>query len=408
MTGKQTVAALIVALLMALTAVALAQRWFLTNVARQIGQGWMTTVDKPVYAPDAADVYRPLERVAGATAPQPLPRRPAAADRFAADRFAEVRRIAETMESYAVLIWHDGAVVFEYAGPGLTGDIRPDGASMHKSVAALAVGAAIDRGLIAGPEVAMGTLLPEWRDRPEGAIALSHVLGMATGLGTFSNAGGLFSEATRFMGGLDPRGLTLARTLQAPPGTAFAYRNLNSYLLGLAVEAGSKRRYAEFMSEALWQPLGAADAYVWLDRPGGTARTYTAFLARPEDWLRIGLLIKDRGEFMGRRVISQSWIDAMLTPSPLYANYGYQVWFAEPFLATRYYNPVQRGLSISAGAPFKAGDTVFFDGVGGQRVYISRARDLVVVRLGVARPDWDDSALPNAVVDALDAQPGAP
>ncbi|MDX2221411.1 MAG: serine hydrolase, partial [Rhodospirillaceae bacterium] len=354
----------------------------------------------PIHAPNATDIYRPLEKVAGAPTPQPLPRRPAPADRF-----AEVRRIAETMDSYAVLVWHDGAIVFDYAGPGLTGDIRPDGASMHKSIAALAVGAAIDRGLIAGPDVAMGTLLPEWAERPEGAITLANVLGMTTGLTTFSSAGGPLSEATRFLGGLDPRGLTLSRTLQAPPGSAFAYRNLNSYLLGLAIEAGTGQRYAAFLSQALWQPLGAADAFVWLDRPGGTARTYTALLARPEDWLRIGLLIKDRGAFLGQRVISAAWIDAMLTPSPLYANYGYQVWFAEPFLATRYYNPTQRGLNISASAPFKAADTVFFDGVGGQRVYISRAQDSVIVRLGVARPDWDDTALPNAVADALASQP---
>jgi len=132
------------------------------------------------------------------------------------------------------------------------------------------------------------------------------------------------------------------------------------------------------------------------------ARTYTAFLARAEDWLRLGLVVKDRGEFLGQRILPAEWIDSMTTPASTNPNYGFQLWRAHPYQARRYYNPALKGLSTAASEPIRAKDMVFFDGVGGQRIYISRERDLIVVRLGVARPDWDDSALPNAVLNALD------
>lgn len=104
------------------------------------------------------------------------------------------------------------------------------------------------------------------------------------------------------------------------------------------------------------------------------ARTYTAFLARAEDWLRLGLVVKDRGEFLGQRILPAEWIDSMTTPASTNPNYGFQLWRAHPYQARRYYNPALKGLSTAASEPIRAEDMVFFDGVGGQRIYISRER----------------------------------
>ena len=45
---------------------------------------------------------------------------------------------------------------------------------------------------------------------------------------------------------------------------------------------------------------------------------------------------------------------------------------------------------------------VYFDGFGGQRVYVSNSADLVIVRTGDTRLDWDDSVLPNMILDILE------
>ena len=372
------------------------QPWYVANTWRLATQGWTTTVDLPIYAPNAADTYSPLEQVRGAPAAPPLVRRAGDDSHFAA-----AVDYAGQHESYALLIWHRDAIVLERYWAGAGRDSRPDGASTHKSVTALAVGAAIADGKIGSIDDPVERYLTEWRGTPEGQIRIRSLLQMASGLGTFSTSGGWFSEANRFLSGLGTEQLLLGRKLIGKPDDSFTYRNLNTQLLGLIVERSTGRRYAEYLSEAIWQPIGAGDAYVWLDRAGGLARTYTALLARPEDWLRLGILIKDHGAISGRQIVPAEWIDAMTTASPANANYGYQIWRAQPYQAKRYYNPVLKGLSTAASEPIKADDMVFFDGVGGQRVYVSAALDLVIVRLGVARPDWDDSALPNAVIAAL-------
>lgn len=44
---------------------------------------------------------------------------------------------------------------------------------------------------------------------------------------------------------------------------------------------------------------------------------------------------------------------------------------------------------------------VYFDGNGGQRIYISSARDLIVQHIGALKMDWDDSQLPNIIAAGL-------
>ena len=67
----------------------------------------------------------------------------------------------------------------------------------------------------------------------------------------------------------------------------------------------------------------------------------------------------------------------------------------------REYGP-STNLTVPSADPFIVGDTVFFDGFGGQRVYISKSEKLVIVRIGDVRFDWDDTALPNRAAQALE------
>jgi CubicO group peptidase (beta-lactamase class C family) len=386
---------------LAVVAAVAAWQWpYALNMLRYAREGWITTVDTAVYAPDATTIYAPLDKVAGDAAASPLPRDPNITT-WATSRFAELTAFAEAKQSYALLVWSKGALVFEHYGQGLDAAIRPDSASMHKSVAALAVGAAIAQGKIAGLDAPIGAFIPEWRSDTRGSIKLSGVLGMAAGLGPTSNEGGAFSQSNRFLAGLFADEILLARPQIAAPGSAFAYRNFNTQLLGLILERATGQRYADFLSQYVWKPMGAADAAVWLHTANGLPRTYTALMAGGEDWVRIGLLMINRGRVGEAQIIPADYIDAMTTPSTLYANYGLQVWLAKPNLPMRYYNPSKPGLGSPAREPWGTDDMVFFDGVGGQRVYISRAEDLVIVRLGVARADWDDSELPNMVMKAL-------
>ena len=318
--------------------------------------------------------------------------------------FSAASEYAKAMQSYAFLVWHDGALRHaEYFAPH-TASLRPESASMHKSVLGLVVGAAIDAGHIAGTDASIGTYIPEWANDPRGAITLEHLLQMSSGLTPLSSAGGMQSESMRFMAGENVRETLLNLELADPPGEVFYYSGAVNQLLGLIVERASGMSYEEFLSQTLWKPIGAADAYVWYNEENGLARTHTGLLAIAEDWLKVGLLVKDFGALNGEQIITADYVSAMTTPSRLNPNYGYQTWLGTRFEAQRFYNDAKEGFGVLASEPFQVDDMIYFDGFGGQRVYISRSLDLVIVRSGELRFDWDDATLPNLVISALPSE----
>jgi hypothetical protein len=50
---------------------------------------------------------------------------------------------------------------------------------------------------------------------------------------------------------------------------------------------------------------------------------------------------------------------------------------------------------------------IYVDGFGGQRVYVVPSLELVIVRTGEAKTDWDDAIVPNAIIRALRSAGGA-
>ena len=341
----------------------------------------------------AIDRYEPLGLVRGAERSLPV-------DEAGSD-YEEAHNIALETKSYALLIWQAGALrVEKYFEPG-TPDLRQEAASMHKSVLALLVAAAIDDGFIESANDEAGRYIPEWADDPRGAIRVVDLLTMSSGLAPMSGDGGADSDAARYIyDGLDARQKTLSQPLLDKPGELFDYQNLTSQVLVIVLENATRKPYAEYLSSRLWQPIGAADAYVWLNEPDGFPRGYSTLLATARDWLRIGLLVKDRGEYEGERIVAADLIEAATSSSASNPVYGWQIWLGTEYQPKRRYSS-RRPLSVVASEPFLVDDMIYFDGFGGQRVYVSREKDLVIVRLGEMDVDWDDAALPNAVIRDL-------
>lgn len=304
-------------------------------------------------------------------------------------------------KTHALLVWHDGALRMEKYFAPATSELRPESASMHKSVLALLFAAAIEDGFVKSVDDPIGRYIPEWSDDPRSDITLRDVLTMSSGLKPLSREGGVESASYAFIfDGAAARTTTLSQPLQTTPGAQFDYQNISSQLLLLVLERASGKPYAEYLSERLWRKLGAADAFLWLNEPDGFPRGYSSLLARAQDWLKVGMLIKDKGALNGEQIIAPALIEEATTPSAANPNYGWQIWLGTDYQPMRYYN-AEKTSGFPASEPFLADDMIYFDGFGGQRVYISREKDLVIVHLGEIHMKWDDAALPNAVIRAL-------
>ena len=189
-----------------------------------------------------------------------------------------------------------------------------------------------------------------------------------------------------------------AKRVDAVP--VFDYSNINTQVAGAALRKilaeKKSQTYAQYLSSRIWAPAGAGDAYLWSETKTGAPRFYAGLQASARDWLQLGILItQNNGE-----IVPRSAVETLLTPSSLNTGYGLGVWLGSPEDGTREYGP-STALAVPSAEPFILQDTAFFDGFGGQRVYMSQSAELVIVRIGDVRFDWDDTALPNLATKAL-------
>ncbi len=357
------------------------------------------------------DWYRPFDVVAGGDVP-PIVTAQAGARSIAPAALDAALVAARETGSLSLLVWHAGALQLEWYGEGRDARDIMESASMHKSVLALLIGIAIDEGYIASAAEPAATYIEEWRQDDRSTITIQNLLHMAAGLDRPSRSAGPFSDHARARFGTDWAPLVLAHALDDPPATVFSYNNLKSQALGILLERATGRRYADYLEDKLWRRVAESEARVFLDSPKGLARTSGSLLTTPRNWLRLGLLYLNRGRVAGEQVVPESWMREVTAPSPLNPNYGYHVWLGTVHEPERGYG---KGVPafVPHSAPFAADDVVYFDGAGGQRVYVVPSSELVIVRTGLPARDpvtgaflWDDALLPNILIAGVPDRPG--
>ena len=294
-----------------------------------------------------------------------------------------------------------GRIAAESYREGASMQTRAFSFSMHKSVLALAYGAALAEGIIASIDDPIGKYLSEWADDSRGEIPLRAFLTMSSGLEKLQQ-----TEWRSIQFNFSDHVTDIALDLQPTrePFTQFYYKNTDSQLAGAALsralQAHGEQDYASFLSSRIWCPIGAQDALLWPEKPGGDPRFYAFLDARLRDWARVGLLVMNQGTFAGKQIVPGNWIEAIETPSVNNPRYGIQTWLGSPYEPARSYAP-DRALQVPQAEPYVADDVVFFDGFGGQRVYIVRSAGLVIVRSGEVSFTWDDGVLVNLALNDL-------
>lgn len=347
----------------------------------------LTYPDRPI---TAADWYQPRQIVPG-IGPQAPPLARAEATDISPAALQTALEFAAAQNSVALLVMHRDRLVLEQYWQGQTASDRVNSMSMVKTLLALLIGAAIDDGKITSLQDPVRTYLPEWANDPRGDITLADLLYMQSGLRNDDRTDTLRSDLVHLYGGSDGQKIALAIPLAGPPGDVFDYSNFNSQILAIVLERATGESFGDYLSRRLWQPLGAGDGFLWLDRPGGHAKPFCCFFATPQDWVRVGQLLLHHGRVGETQVIPEGWLQSMRVESPLEPTFGLHIWIKA---RTPDYPQVNR----AASAPFTAADTFYLDGRHHQRVYIIPSEELVIVRIGEEPPAWDDAVIPNALV----------
>jgi len=364
---------------------------------------WYTLPDDPGEWP--ASYYQPAVAIPGD--PSPFFPIASAGERSLDDAALNAAADwAEAHNSAALLVLHEGIVQLERYWQDIGSDSLFTGRAMTRSLIPPLIANAIEDGAIESVDDPVGRYVPEWRDDPRGEITLRQLLWNVSGLENPPLAGDPDpdNKNSRVSLSSDFRAAALDFGLENEPGTFFALSNANAQLLGVVLEAATGQQYESYLNQRLWAPMGAGSAELYFDRPGGMPADYCCFRATPRDWLRYGHALLMDGRVNGKQLWPRGWVAEMTQPSPVYQNYGYQIWVGNPAGPVR---PYMQGNPQGAphGEPIAADGVFFLEGGGYRTMYILPEQELVILRLGYYDPDWKTSALPNLILHGVRETP---
>lgn len=276
----------------------------------------------------------------------------------------------------ALLIMKDGRIVTEIYRNGSNERTRFMGWSMTKSITSTLVGAALADGLITSLDDQIIKYLPELKGSGYDGVTIRQVLQMRSGVDyeeryDFANPGIAASNHINALVKNVARFADVARTIKrkSKPGEVFAYKTIDTAILGWLIERVSGGSVAAYTARKLWEPLGTeADGFYIMDGQPGTGREFSGagFNATLRDWARFGQMMLDGGVANGKRIVSEEWVKAAQAPvgpeTGPEGGYGYQWW------------------TMANSPAFSA------IGLQGQYVYVDPATRTVVVKLSYYPP----------------------
>ena len=278
----------------------------------------------------------------------------------------------------SVLIVRDGALVYERYFGDADRQTLQDTRSATKSITAMLVGAAIERGRLAGAQAKVYDYFGDrhWQqpDPRKRALTVEDLLTMSSQLecddeNAFSSGNEermyVSADWTQFVLDLPIKGYApwMSRPENSPHGRAFAYCTAGSFLLGALVEKATGQHLENFAAQALERPLGITDVH-WGRSAEGVGMGGGGTRYRSRDLAKFGQLLLDQGRWHGQQVLPADWVRAMTTVHAQAredADYGYLLW--------RFRFPV-RGVERGVWA---------MSGNGGNYVFVLPEERLVVV-----------------------------
>ena len=283
-----------------------------------------------------------------------------------------------------LIIAKDGTILVERYQYDRRDNHRLTSWSMAKTVLSMLIGVAREEGAIRSLDDLAAEYEPRLADTEYGRTPIKHLLTMSSGVKFREDYDGTDDVTTLSRATLSPTGIGgLAVVKQfnernAEPGRRHYYASAETEVLGLVLAAAVKRPIADYLSEKIWQPIGAESDASWLIDSASQELTYCCLNAVLRDWARLGLMLANGGRVGDRQVVPASWIrEATTVQSPhlapgtanRYWGYGYQTWI------------------------FPEGDGSFaLLGVRGQAIYVDPASRLVMVNTAVRFSPRDPGA----------------
>jgi CubicO group peptidase (beta-lactamase class C family) len=290
----------------------------------------------------------------------------------AASAFPRAAAYNAERSGISFLVMRSGAVLFEdYPNGGAAGRAH-ELASGTKSFLGIIAAAAVQDRLLRLSEWAAETL-PEWRgDAAKARITIAQILSLTSGL-----------ETRRARGDLLTYDQSIHMPLVAQPGEVFAYGGDPFQLFGAILHRKLRERETpvDYLKRRVLDPAGI-EVGAWRNGPDGLPRLGSGAQLTARNWAKYGELVRNECIVGRRSLVDPGALAANFQGTAANPAYGLGWWLNRPMPdAQRAAIPQLVGATdVRPDDPNLPRDLFLAAGAGQQRLYVSRAERLVVVR----------------------------
>lgn len=272
------------------------------------------------------DFYAGLE-----VAPSPHVRRLPKGPPLDAATIARVDGYLADMNAAGIMVLQDGKIRYESYRLGFGPQQRWTSFSVAKSFTSTLLGAAIKDGFIASLSDPVTKYLPMLKGSAYDGVTVEQVATMTSGVKWNEDYTDPKSDVARMLATKPVAGETqeetYAKTLsrEAPTGSKWVYKTLETGLLGDIVSAATHQSLAAYAKRKIADPAGFAGPLFWMTDLTGSNIGGCCLSLRLADYARMGQWVMEGGQ----PSVPQGWFAKAATPQVDFGGgygYGFQWW----------------------------------------------------------------------------------
>jgi len=288
----------------------------------------------------------------------------------------DYQKLNEVVEAYfnentadnttnSFLVVYKNQIIAEKYADGFDKNTRLLGWSMGKSLMSAVCGVLNNRGRLNVDDFAP---IDSWKNDDRSKITINNLLQMNSGLEWLEDYTTISDVTKMLYQETDMTKSQIYKPQVGKPNETWNYSSGTSNLLSGIIRGKfeTHQEYLDFWYTDLFDKIGMHSMIFETDLAGNYVASSYGW-ANTRDWAKFGLLYLNKGNWNGKQILSEDWVNYTATPTNGSEGvYGAQFW-----------------LNAGGHMPDTPKDMFFADGFQGQRVIIIPSKDLVIVRLGV-------------------------
>jgi CubicO group peptidase (beta-lactamase class C family) len=271
--------------------------------------------------------------------------------------------------------------------------------SASKSIVSALAGIAIAEGKIKSIDQPITDYLPELLKQDErfSKITIKDLLNMRSGILYKESYNNPFGNAAKSYYGTNLLAQIKKLKINEEPDKKFEYKSINPQLLSFIIERATGKKISDYLQEKIWQPIGMEFDATWSidSRRHQEAKAFCCLNARARDFAKIGRLYLDKGNWNGKQIVPEDWVEESSIVTKNTQNFVYTYLWWHNVEQTKVSDTTKVKVNEISRIITKKDDngkTVYYlqkpmndfyaSGLLGQFIYVYPAKNVIIVRLG--------------------------